>query len=547
MAEVEIQRGVSQLQTANVNVTVTSATKGLARVTSSCFSKSGRTAGSSSTKNADRDLAGTVRLSTSTNVLLKANSSAEAFDHDIHWEVWDFSGAAGTPNAAEVKMHSETLMNVGTSQLDVLIGSSLSVTAADCIAFLCGNGPAGASQNWSDSCYTVEIVTISTSVYARVKRGTSVARNGFTLAAIEFTGANWQVQNNISHTFSAAGSDETETITDVSDWTKAFVFGSHRGPSGNNGNDEVSITIRPGSGTTSLRFRMRSGASSPGSVVAIAHVVKNNALKVEHIDSITGSASDLPAGSSSPQTENVTITAVKDTAHTAVIAFTDCDETAAEYPRPHWAYRLTSTTNVEFWRGRHGTAGDFALQVIQFEWDQTVSAVTGVTSEEALGGPTVLRGPVTVIPTAIDTGEGYGTPVILRGPVSVFPTGIASDEVLGSPTILRGTVTVLPGGIATGEALGTPIITKIAYIAPTGIASAEAFGAIVIRRGPVVVIPGGIASAEAFGSIIVSIISVGEISKTFLVADRSIVYNVADRDFIFYNQSNFTFQVASGE
>ena len=504
MAEFEIQRGVNAVQNATVNVTVTSATKAFGRATNSCFTKGGVSAGDTSSKT-NAQLGCGVLLTTSTNLQLKGNTTGDAVDYDVAWEIWNYSGAASGPNEWIVRAHSSPLMNAGTAQVDVLLGSALTVNISDCIAFMTGNGASGASQNWSDANYTVELVTVTTSVYARVKRITSDTRQSPSIVGIEFTGSNWVVQNNISHTFTAAGSDETETITDVSDWTKAFIVGSHRSPTGNDGNDEITITIRPGSGTTSVRFRMRSGASSPGSVVAIAHVVKNLAIKVEHLDSITGSGTDLPAGSASPQTENVTITTVKATAQTALIGYTDCDDTATNYPRAHWNYRLTSTSNVEFWRGRHGAAGDWALQVIQFEYDQTISAAGNIATEEAIGTATVLRGNVNVLPSAIDTAETFGTVTVARGAVTVTPNAIASDESFGSATVLRGAVTVLPSSIASDEAIGSVTVLRGAVsISPTGIDGAEAFGTAVIVPGVVIVSPSAISSGEGFGSPIVS-------------------------------------------
>lgn len=141
-----------------------------------------------------------------------------------------------------------------------------------------------------------------------------------------------------------------------------------------------------------------------------------------------------------------------------------------------------------------------------------------VVSAEAIGSPTVAPGAATVQPNAISsaealgeaslalfvaanaiaTAETIGAPTLSPGAVTVSLDAIASAEALGSPTLA---LYVLPGGLGTAEAFGSPTLVPGAVtIAVSGLTSTEAIGAPVVVPGEVLVLPNAIDSAEAFGA-----------------------------------------------
>jgi len=83
--------------------------------------------------------------------------------------------------------------------------------------------------------------------------------------------------------------------------------------------------------------------------------------------------------------------------------------------------------------------------------------------------------------------------------IQIFVSGISSNEAFGNPTVTLFLQILVPDGIETQEAFGTAKLTL--YLSPSGIASTEAFGD---ARIVLYLVVSGIATAEAFGSSIIS-------------------------------------------
>ncbi|GAF97201.1 unnamed protein product, partial [marine sediment metagenome] len=271
-------------------------------------------------KNCD-DIGCTAVLSSTTNILFTRETGGENADYRVTWEIWEYIGAGGGENEFIVRDTVEVTTTGTTAATQGVSGIS---NIADCIPFLTGTRSTNTGTQWDAMACIAEIVnTIGDVVRVTRKGSTNTTITG--VALVEFTGSNWVVDNNISHTYSAAGANETETTTDVSDWATAFIESGHHMANATYGLDETRSNCWPGASTTTVNFRLRAGSTSPTSVVDMAHVAKNANLGVEHFDSITGGATDLAAGSASPQTINQTITAVSDTAQTALLATADCN------------------------------------------------------------------------------------------------------------------------------------------------------------------------------------------------------------------------------
>jgi len=177
------------------------------------------------------------------------------------------------------------------------------------------------------------------------------------------------IQNNIQHIFTAAGATQTENIpTAVNSWNEAFIVVSYYTNDNDDERNELGHNVWPGATNDQLRFRIRGGADNIGSndYVAMAHVVENPALTLEHLDSITGGQVDLPDPNSAPEIETRAITAAGDLAQTGLVVTTDTAGGGNGIGRDFWNYRLSLVNQIEFWRADGDGAGDWVAQVIQF-------------------------------------------------------------------------------------------------------------------------------------------------------------------------------------
>ena len=187
-------------------------------------------------------------------------------------------------------------------------------------------------------------------------------------------GANWTVQNDNAHNFTAQGVDEVVTLPNpVSSWDNAFIIGSLEVPAGNDGKSQLVWTYRPGAALDEVIVRLNSGLS--GSVAnynAFITVVENPDMSVEHLNSITGGLAQLPSSvAPGPDLVSRAITPVSDAAQTSVFASIDSSGNVAQYPIPFWNYGLVGNNQVDFFRGTGGNEGDVALQIVQ--WPNFIS------------------------------------------------------------------------------------------------------------------------------------------------------------------------------
>lgn len=378
------------------------------------------------------DISGRIILTDSTTVTADRPSGGENVDHRAAFEAWEFPSTGN--NAAFVRYHSTITMSSGTSSAVQAVSGISDID--NCIPIICGiSCTTTGSQGERYNC-TVEMST-SPSNGITVTRGSTTDSVTVSIAVVEFTGSNWTVDNNISHSFTSSGANETETITDVSDTATACVFSSHRGSTG--GLDEAGYNCWF-KDTNELYFRLRSGASTSGQVV-IAHVLKHADMVVDHRDSILGGETDF---ATADNTVNVTVDTQDDLSTSAVIATADSNGSGTAYPRPWWNYRLTTTTNVEFYRSRSGQPADWTLQVIDF---------SGVTS----GGAT----DVTVEPSVLTATASVQSPsVTAEQNVTVTPSTLTTTASVQSPTITSATnATVTPSALDVTATVQAPSVT----------------------------------------------------------------------------------------
>lgn len=391
MAFVNIQRGNVSFGASSDTTTDTIDAVVLAnafvRITSTHFASAGPTAGTTSNRNND-DLGVTVALTDTTTVTFTRESGGDNEDVTVDYEVWEYVGAASGENEFIVRSQQDITLSNGTGTVDTDIAGI--TTLGNCVPFICGIRNDGTARNWDDVNVSAEMRNDGVNDEVRLIRGGTSGDTVVSVAIVEFTGSNWSVQNNVSHTFTAAGADETEAITDVTDWDTAFIVSSKQNVAGATGNDEVGYNCWPGATTTAVRFRLRSGHATPGGNIVIAHVVQNDNMTVEHIGSATGldARSDHQAGSNGLTTYNESITAVS-LAQAAAISTSDSTGTGNGYPIAKFNYRLSTTTNLLYTQPRGNTtiSATWAAQIISFPEElASTSAIIGAYLLAETGG-----------------------------------------------------------------------------------------------------------------------------------------------------------------
>lgn len=388
---IKVQRGTTTFGASADSTLVTipeavsSTAKAFVRITNACYVAGEPAAGDAAVDRNNDDIGMNCLLTSTTQFTLTRLSTGTNEDVLVYWEVWEYTGPAGGRHEFGVLYNADISMSGGTGT-----GNGSTVTATDrskVVPFICGITNTVVTESWASGTARADIQNDGggQDFHVRVLRGATSGTTLVSVAAVEFKGAAWIIQQNVNHAFTAAGTDETTAITDVVSWTRAFIVSSFTTTT--SGNDEVSCTVRPGATTTAIRFRLRSGFTTPTGADSVAHVVRNDSMTVNHHDSITGALSDLTGGGGAPQTSNYSITSLNDTAHASAIVTTDNDSTAVNYASPMWNYRLTSAANLEMWRPNTVGGGDLVIQGIDFT---QVGSIPLAASVQAVGTPTLI-------------------------------------------------------------------------------------------------------------------------------------------------------------
>ena len=424
----------------------------------------GPSAGTTANRN-DDDAGFTMEL-TSTGVTVYRESTGVNEDVRIAFAMVEYVGDAGGDNEFIVRDRGRTT-TTSTSTTPTLSGTY--TDWQDVVANVIGVQSNQTGRTWDRGLHTA---TMSSGPTLTLDRGDGTGTCIVSWEAIEFTGANWTVEQ-VTHAISTAGSNETETLsTATGAWATKLIFHSHRSTS--NGLDETGINVWPGSTTSSVRFRSRSGAGGAQNITA--YVLEHSDLSVTHEDSITGSGTDHPTGSASPQTIDVTIS--EDSAQAFVVASADCAGSGTAYPRNFWLAYLASDTILRWFRARHGQASDWAYQLVDTSGITaggggvletfTAAVNMGISVARSLR-PSKVRS-LSITPTLgritqVDTNYSVSiTPSISRliGVLKTFAVSITpSVSFTGIKTkTMAFAVSITPSivrNLRPGKALGTPI------------------------------------------------------------------------------------------
>ena len=284
---------------------------------------------------------------------LEREPTAAAIDRSVPWELAEWTGAPDSPHGWRIRAVSG--IRLLSTETDELTGFYNDIDDVDqVVPFLIGSDYAGAGRTDGDRKVTLKV---DATKRVRVQREASASALIVYFAIVEF-GSAWTVENNIEHTFTAAGAVETETVAAV-DWSKTLIEGRLRGPG--NGLDESGAVIFRGATSTTVKQKLRSGATLPALYSTVLHLASHPGLNVEHFDSVDGGETDHASGATSVA---VTVSSVVE-ARTMLLGSNICAGAGTAYPRQYWGFTLTSSTSVTWQRSRSGQVSEWALQVIE--------------------------------------------------------------------------------------------------------------------------------------------------------------------------------------
>lgn len=322
------------------------------------FHVAARDSATSSDLNND-DIGVTLQITDLDEVTATRESGGENVDYVVEFEIWEYVGVASGPNEFIVRnqavatvtttSHDETVLGISNVD-DVVVfhggvRSDLTTSTPEEMANRLTVGDFGAGNK-------VRIIT------SAVTGNTRVA-----YSVVEFTGSNWSVEQ-VDHTFTDDGVTEVETISDVGDWSNAFIVKTSNSLS-SPGTDELLDVVWPGEGSTQLNFRATTGSSVSGRV-ATAFVVKNSAMHVGHAQSEL-----VEPSSSISYIENVndSISVMLDESNGSVIVYMNSSDANQDVPKGLFNYSLDRSGGggyqfLQFQSGRSGGVSPWVLQQI---------------------------------------------------------------------------------------------------------------------------------------------------------------------------------------
>lgn len=469
-ADIRCQRGVAVFGASADSVTVSfgssvTVSRALVRITSVTYSSGGPDATTTGNRFND-DLGVYIDQSSVTTTGFDLVRLAAGVDEDVrvHWEVWEYVGEAGGPWEFAVIARANKRLNPAVFTGSTSI-SGLSSDYSKVVAIGTGVTSGATGASWGDASVALGIDTTGGSELITAQRSVAASTTNVTYCAVDFLGSAWSVEA-VSHSFSAAGSDETETIADVGAWDQAFIVSTYRCSGA--GLDEAACNVWPGSTTTSVRFRLRSGASTSLAAVEAFVVGASSGVAVEHQDSITGGGTDHQTADF---TTSLTLSTSVDLERAGMVATSDCAGTGTAYPRQCWGYRLTGATGAEFWRGRAGQPGDWAAQVVRFigvsgSGSSTLASLTSAGTGTV--GATITGTGASTLAALTSAGSGVAFSVVAGTGASTLPalsssgTGTAFSVVTGSGSSALPPLTSAGTGTAYTVVTGSGASTLLA-------------------------------------------------------------------------------------
>jgi hypothetical protein len=278
----------------------------------------------------------------------------------VDWEIVEFIGNSGTDNemivrgVGTVSYTTTTIVATGTVLSNVANNSKV-------VVFITGVSNQNTSRNFYAGQVTSEWNTPTQSpVFRRSANGASIVDVSY--AVVEFTGSNWNVQR-AQHSYTAAGTIETESITAVNSLAKTFLHVQKRvGATTNVVHFGHEVWL---SSIGAISFQLETGASVAVEQISVAWVIENIQSGVGGM--AVQRSNGLTTGGTGPLALSVVLgTAIDATNNTSISGNTRGAGANTTYPRPMSGLTITSTTTYQIWRSNTGSALTYRVEII--EW-----------------------------------------------------------------------------------------------------------------------------------------------------------------------------------
>ncbi len=280
----------------------------------------------------------------------------------VSWEIIEFIGAPGSDN--EMVVRSQGTLTYGTGNLTATGTAVSGITDdADVVVFITGQAtPDTGTTNYNSLQSSSEwLSSTNQPLFRRGVAGGDAVRVSY--AVVEFTGLNWYVQRS-EHTYTNAGTTETESITPVNSLSRSFLHTQKRVGNALTGMDEFGAEVWLSS-IGQVSYFLQSGASTPANHVSVAWIIENVQTNAGGME-VTRSNGNSTGGTE-PLTLSVSIgKTLSDITNTSIFVNNRAAGTGTNYPRPILGVTIASTTHYELWRSDTGSAVDYRTEVV--EW-----------------------------------------------------------------------------------------------------------------------------------------------------------------------------------
>jgi hypothetical protein len=363
----EIQRGTfsmtatTQVLTAGVDYIAPSAsTSAFIRITNTHHTGAGRGA-LGGDQNAD-DIS--VYIENPSNILnsITFRRIGAADNTRVSWEIIEFIGEPGSDN--EIIVRNQQVVTYGATSITAT-GTAVSgiIDDADVVVFITGQAtPDIGLTNYNALQSTSAWLSASNQpVFTRGVSGSDAVRVSY--AVVEFVGPNWFIQR-AEHTYTSAGTTETQSITPVNSLSRTFLHTQKRVGNALTGMDEFGAEVWLSS-IGQVSFFLQSGATTPSAQTSVAWVIENiqtsaGAMEVTRSNGTTN-------GGVEPLTVSVPIgKTLSDTTNASIFINNRAAGTGTNYPRPILGATIASSTHYQLWRSDTGTAADYRTEIV--EW-----------------------------------------------------------------------------------------------------------------------------------------------------------------------------------
>jgi len=371
--DVKIQRGVTVfgfaadtfVETIDPVKSIGNGGNAFVRITNVQYTSAGPDAGTGADR-ANDDLGVRAQLTDTDEITFTRLAAGVDEDVRVAWEVWEYIGVSGGVNEFIVRLDTE-VTTADANPVDTNIPGF--DNRDNLVPFITGvTNDRNTNRDWEEVTHIAEIIDPGGGLAdVRIDRDGSEAHTSILgVAVVEFTGPNWIIQNNISHNF-ATTNIETEPIAAVNSWNEAFISSTFHAKDGEEGREDLATNVWPGPTTSLVNFDLSTVGGIGPEYRAVAHIIENPGMTVQHLDSNTGGQADLIQGPGGDQTETRNFTPVDEMSETGVISTAHNVNGDREYPRHLWNYQLSADDTVEFFRSRSGGGiSEWTLDVIEF-------------------------------------------------------------------------------------------------------------------------------------------------------------------------------------